>query len=438
MPKTTYLIPCWNNHELSLKAIQSAIKQPDAFVIAIDNASTDSTKSMFKNLEGIRNLKLVSNTENLGWIGAVNQGIKLVPEESEFICLLNNDVELPENFSEKIFPHFEEEVGAVGPVGNNTSGMHDYNLQGYPPHHKVKMLIGYCLVVRKSIVDKIGGLDPIFGWGLSDDLDFSLRIRKIGFDLVIARDCRVFHHGSKGVALKYPNDEDYAADLDKKNKIFIGKWGQEEYDEIVKTEPPYEGTIGIPHLDMIHADFVHSLTNLTTHHKNIMLSYVKGSLVMKARNDIVEGIKGDWVLFIDSDMTFSPDSLKKLLAHDVDIVSGLCFRKVPHYEPTIYRQFPGQMKWESIRDYPKNSFFEVDAVGTAFMLVKKRVFDKMPAPWFEYKKNIGEDLSFCYKAKELGFKVHVDTSVKIGHIATHPINEEFHDSYMSDKTVVMV
>lgn len=441
MPKTTYVIPCWKNAQLSKKAIESALEQPDSYVIAIDNFSMDGgeTLEMFNDLKEKKypNLKLISSEKNLGWIGGVNLGIEMAPKDSEFICFMNNDVELKKDFSEKLFPHFEEDVGAVSPIGNNVAGLNDYKLKGYPDHHKVKMMIGFCFVVRKSIVDKIGGLDPIFGWGLSDDLDFSLRIRKIGFDLVIARDCRVFHHGSQAIKIKYENEEDYQKDLDKKTKIFLGKWGQDEYNDIMRIEPPCAGTIGVPHLEMVNSEFMHSYTGLSLP-PHTQASYVKGSLVMKARNDIAESMKGDWLLFIDSDMTFPKDALERLLAHNLDIVGGLCFRKVPPYNPTIYRKLPGQLKWDWVQNYPRDSLFEVDATGCAFLLIKKKVFDKMPKPWFEYNKNIGEDLFFCHKAKELGFKIHIDSSVKIGHVTTHSVGEEFYDEFIKNKKIVEV
>ena len=215
MPKTIYIIPVWKNSELSRKAISTALDQPDCAVIAIDNNSMDGggVIEMFEDWreKKIENLILIENKENLGWVGGINQGIEIAKEkypDAEFYCFLNNDVELPTDFWDKIEPHFaEEDTGAVGPIGNNVSGLHDYNVKGYPNHHEVKFLIGFCFVVRRKLIDQIGGLDPIFGWGLSDDLDISLRIRKFGYRLFIARDCRVFHHGSKGVELRFNNDE---------------------------------------------------------------------------------------------------------------------------------------------------------------------------------------------------------------------------------------
>ncbi len=142
--------------------------------------------------------------------------------------------------------------------------------------------------------------------------------------------------------------------------------------------------------------------------------YMHGSHVPVLRNDLVEQFEGDWLLFVDSDMIVPEDGLEKLLSHNKPIVGGLCFRKVPPYNPTIYfdhgnENFEWQYKW------PEDGLFECDATGTAFLLVRREVFDKIKKPIFEYT-DISEDLLFCRKAREAGFKIWIDPTVEVGHI----------------------
>ena len=435
MYKNTFVIVAWKNAELTEKAINSALKQPKSFVVAIDNELTHV--DLWKKLKAKKhaNLKLIKSKENLGWVGGVNLGVKKSPK-CEYLTIMNNDVELPVDYLDKTEPHFIDNVGAVGPIGNNVSGLQLETIQNYPVHHKANLLIGYCITMKRDVLSKIGDeLDPIFGWGLSDDLDLSLRITKLGYDLIIARDCKVFHHGSKAIDLMYKNKEEYQADLDNKNKIFINKWGKKELENLMRIEQPVPGTIAVPHLEMIHSEFFTSFRKLKRP-KYLHESFIKGTLITKARNDLVEKFKGDWLLFIDSDMTFEPDALNKLIAHDLDIVGGLCFRRVPPYNPTIYQKINGSLKWQWQHEYPKDSLFEVDATGCAFMLIKKRVFEKLKKPYFEYNGNVSEDLFFCHKAKEAGFKIWIDSSVKIGHLGMFPVDEKFYENYISNKKIV--
>ena len=186
---------------------------------------------------------------------------------------------------------------------------------------------------------------------------------------------------------------------------------------------------------MVHSDFMHSLLNLQRPQYTRM-NFVKGTLITKARNDLVKDLKGDWLLFIDADMKFNTDALNKLLAHNLDIVGGLCFRRVPPFNPTIYKRMEGHMKWQWQENYPKNSLFEVDATGSAFLLIKRKVFESIPYPWYEYKKELSEDLLFCHKAKEAGFKIWIDSNVKIGHLGMMPIDEDYFEKYKQGKKFV--
>ncbi len=103
--------------------------------------------------------------------------------------------------------------------------------------------------------------------------------------------------------------------------------------------------IAIPCMDVIEADFVECLANLR-HVGEVEIKFLKASLVYDARNQITKYAldKGgfDYVLWLDSDMTFGPDLMEKLLA-DMEpedgerrqAVSGLCFGRRPPFKPCI-------------------------------------------------------------------------------------------------------
>lgn len=77
-------------------------------IILVDNASVDNSIEIFKsyfekNNENIE-YHLIANNSNLGFSKAVNQGIELVVNRgSEYVCLLNNDVEIDSNFFNRLF-----------------------------------------------------------------------------------------------------------------------------------------------------------------------------------------------------------------------------------------------------------------------------------------------------------------------------------------------
>jgi len=160
-----------------------------------------------------------------------------------------------------------------------------------------------------------------------------------------------------------------------------------------------------------------------------------GYLVHIARNMIVEMAlhNGDThIWFIDADQFgFDAEMLRGLLAHDVDVVAPLTFRRHQGHEPVIYR-IDERGKLVSMMDYPRKSFFEVEGVGMGCCLIKTTVFEKMNWPWFYHSFSIdrnwiGEDDTFCNMARAAGFKIYADTNYCVSHIAEWPMNENTWD-----------
>lgn len=157
-----------------------------------------------------------------------------------------------------------------------------------------------------------------------------------------------------------------------------------------------------------------------------------------ARNGIVEAFlanySAEWLLFVDADMYFPPESLEGILRHahheDAPIVGGLCFGiDNGRLFPTLYDlvELPNGTRGVLRRNvYDDDSLTRVAATGAAFLLIHRRVLTEVrdrefnPVyPWFQetelYGKPCSEDFTFCLRAGLAGFPVHVDTGVKIGH-----------------------
>ncbi len=129
------------------------------------------------------------------------------------------------------------------------------------------------------------------------------------------------------------------------------------------------------------------------------------------------------VLFMDDDMVPPPQAVRSLLKHDVFIVGGLCHtRRGPSYHPILGKLYPAALGLEAGAmgfwyDHPRGELLEVDATGGAFLLIKRDVFEAVgPNPWTP-ADGLSEDFSFCQRARNAGFNVHVDPEVDVGHIA---------------------
>ena len=194
--------------------------------------------------------------------------------------------------------------------------------------------------------------------------------------------------------------------------------------------------IGIPTASaMLHRKFVQSLMQLGyPPHAEVDINILEGYQLPFARNRIVQNViekNFDYLLFIDADMVFPPDLLLRLLKHDVPIVNALAFRRIrPHY-PCIFSWNKKEGSYETA-EY-STGLLEVDATGMPAILIKTEVFKKMKQPWYYYRDHLfSSDLTFCENARKAGYKILIDTDLKIGHIGEEVvITERYYLNHLS-------
>ena len=130
-------------------------------------------------------------------------------------------------------------------------------------------------------------------------------------------------------------------------------------------------------------------------------------------NRAVERMTGDWLATIDDDHAYAPGTLLRLLRQmyerDLDVLVPLIVHKTPPYAPVL-----------SGAELNGHGLTAVQAAGTGYMLIRRRVFDGMDEPYFRVGQLDGdlyqEDIDFCLRACGRGFRVWCDPSTPIGHI----------------------
>lgn len=240
-PEISVVIIAYNQCEYTKKCIES-IKENvkvNHEIILIDNASTDETNKIFT--KEIPYVRYYRNNENLGFPKAANQGISFAL--GDFILLLNNDTIVTENSFERLLELAKNnpEIGLVGPLSNEVSGLQRDKEANYKSldemfeyakalreKNKGQVLhfprVAFlCTLIKREVIDKIGGLDERFSPGNYEDDDFCLRAQLAGFKTVIAKDVFIHHYGSK--SFKANGEKAYAERLLKSQKIFVEKWG---------------------------------------------------------------------------------------------------------------------------------------------------------------------------------------------------------------------
>lgn len=189
--------------------------------------------------------------------------------------------------------------------------------------------------------------------------------------------------------------------------------------------------IGLPlTFPMVHSGFLDSM----------MLLERPDFIYLRANNGPIDGLRNKLVLdamaagcshliMMDCDQTYPPDTIPRLLAHNLPIVGCLVHRRYPPFDPILMR---GTINaYQHIEEWPEGELVEVDATGTGCLLFDMRVFYQMPEPWFTFRQNpdpekggvVGEDIGFCYDLRRAGYRIFVDTSVKCGHLSTMEVQE---------------
>lgn len=193
--------------------------------------------------------------------------------------------------------------------------------------------------------------------------------------------------------------------------------------------------IAIPTLDVIKTETVSSLfaaTALTNYPARLHIH--TSCYVHDARNKSVDtAIKTGvtHLMFIDSDMQFPPDAINRLMAHDKDIVAGLYFRRQRPHLPTIHQKVGDRLVIP--KKFPTDKLFEVYGLATGFMLIKVEVLKNIKPPWFYFGDfhghAMGEDIYFCNKAKQKGYKIWCDPTIEIGHVGAYSYGKQDYDVY---------
>lgn len=218
-----------------LESIARETRRTRHEIWVIDNHSRDDSVRMLK--ESFPQVRLIENSENLGFTRANNQAIANC--RCDLILLLNPDTVIQEGALDKMVRFMDENpnVGAAGCRVLNEDGtlqlacrrsiptpkaafyklsglsrlfphskvMARYNLTYLDPNttHEVDAVSGAFLLIRREVVDRIGMLDEDF-WIFGEDIDWCIRTKKAGWKVMYYPDARILHYKGVGCGTNRP------------------------------------------------------------------------------------------------------------------------------------------------------------------------------------------------------------------------------------------
>lgn len=246
---TSIIILTWNQLEFTkacLASIQAHTDTP-CEIIFVDNGSSDGTVAWLRE-QATHNqrIRLIENATNLGFAKGCNQGI--LAATGAHIVLLNNDtVVTPEWLTgmRELLDRYPD-AGIVGPMTNSASGVQVVAAPGYRTPEELivwavafrennryriirqRRIVGFCMLFRRELVEKVGLLDEAFGSGNFEDDDYCLRAELAGYHNMIAGDVFVHHVGG---ATFSGNKVNFADAMMNNHQLFNKKWDPKCMDE---------------------------------------------------------------------------------------------------------------------------------------------------------------------------------------------------------------
>jgi GT2 family glycosyltransferase len=247
-PQLSFIIVNWNGGELLKRCIESIVRNPPGVpfdIMVVDNASTDDSPAWLRSTElsdslaGVE-LKLVANDTNPGFGRANNQAFALT--KAPMLFLLNPDAELTQGACDTLIKTLSsgERIGACGPRIINPDGSLQISVWRNPPtawatllsglklarllpkrirgelllaeywdhdrRRDVTMLGGAAILLRREVIDQVGGFDERFHM-YGEDNEWCLRISRSGWTLMFEPDAVVIHRGAHGSTQRWTNLE---------------------------------------------------------------------------------------------------------------------------------------------------------------------------------------------------------------------------------------
>lgn len=210
------IIVNYNGKELLEKSLPSIVKYTNADICVVDNNSTDDSLSFLK--DNYPSIKLIESEENLGYGNAHNLALETHPNYNYYV-FMNNDITVTSNWLEEMIKVFntKEGVGAVGPkillsekkdekYLINSAGMDinkhlmaydryegEYDDEKYNTVEKVDGICGAVMLLSKEVIEKVKGFNPKM-FLYYEDVDLSLRIRDLGYDIYYCGNSVVYHN----------------------------------------------------------------------------------------------------------------------------------------------------------------------------------------------------------------------------------------------------
>ena len=394
-PKYSIIIPTHNRLDTLKECLDNLFKYTDITdkeIFLIPNGCTDGTLEYLDTIR--KKIRILNIVGSVGQITPVKEGVKRA--KGEFVVLLDDDcilLEQPKDHWIKLLadPFKDKKVGMTGVFAA------DYPYLGNAMHNG-------CAMFRKRMWERVNGFDETFGYGYLYDTDFSLRIRKEGYELVgVGKDggFPIYHPDSPVTS---ETKQEKVSLIRKNREILYRRHSMKpKYSIVIPTYNHLEDCLK-PCLDSIkqhtHLDNVEIIV-VANGCKDYTAEYVdslgypfkllwfdEGLGFTKATNEGIKIAQGEYIILLNNDTV--------LLEKGYDRNTWINMLEDP-FERDEKMGITGPLMLHD--DYANH-----DVMIFFCVMIKRELFDKLGLLDEIFSPGGGEDIDFCVKAVRAGYK----------------------------------
>lgn len=422
----TVIIPTmWRCQEIFYKGLNNYISNPLINDIIIINNDVNKTPNW--DILKHEKIRVIDQKQNIYVNKAFNIGVEL--SKNEKLCFANDDIVFDMRLMDKLYNRIIPENGAHGIITGEAKFGHPPTTDGainfleWRPGYIIHGFGQIMIMHKKNWIPIIDELNLYFG----DDYIFHMNLMKGVKNYLIYN---IFHEALMAQTTKDPA---ISEGMYEKEKPHWEKWFfenplpsvKEEVKQIAPIKEKKKILIAIPTAKYIEPETFKSIYDLEVPEEyETTFQFFYGYNIAQIRNLIAHWAERyDYLFSVDSDIVFEKDTLKKLLSHDKDVVSGLYIQRKEEKVLEIYRiNKRGGVSNVTYEDLSKESLARISACGFGCVLIKSQVIRRIGYPQFIYrealdhKHTVSEDVHFCARAIEEGFDIWADTTILCEHI----------------------
>lgn len=226
----TIIVPVygdWSSLDECIESLKSNIGN-DHKVLLVNDCGPDVNKiedNILKSIDGHDHFHYRRNEKNLGFIGTCNRAVFELDKTNNDILLLNSDTKTTAGFLQEMSTVLyakEENIGVVSPRTNNATiatipltAIKQHGIQKdksyrlfkkinnkLPPYTIVPTAHGFCMLIRRQLINEAGLFDTDFGKGYGEEVDFCQRARAAGYKCALSNRAFVFHLEARSFSME--------------------------------------------------------------------------------------------------------------------------------------------------------------------------------------------------------------------------------------------